>query len=140
MVLVADDDQGGDPHSIEPLALVGQPHRSRADPVGVGTDRGHRRHHLVTQGIGRIGSEQQFDPLRFWQTAQELPTYAQPRFVRVIDGMKTTATFKVQKTQLRKDGIDPVAQQGNLFLRQDDGYIPLTQELWEGVQQGRVRL
>jgi fatty-acyl-CoA synthase len=91
-------------------------------------------------GLAAVVCEEVFDPGKFWQTAQELPSYAQPRFVRVIDGMKTTATFKVQKTQLRKDGIDPVSQKGSLFLRQDEGYVPLTEELWEGVQQGRVRL
>ncbi len=72
--------------------------------------------------------------------AQELPSYAQPRFVRVIDAMNTTATFKIQKTELRKDGIDPVAQAGRIYLRKDTGYVPLSMDLWERVRTGQERL
>jgi fatty-acyl-CoA synthase len=91
-------------------------------------------------GLAAVVCDDRLDVAKFWQAAQELPSYAQPRFVRVIDGMKTTATFKIQKTQLRKEGIDPDAQAGQLYLRTDDGYVPLTPELWAGVQNGTVRL
>jgi hypothetical protein len=80
------------------------------------------------------------DPAELWRVVQELPSYAQPRFVRVLDGFSTTATFKIQKITLRKEGIDPVAQAGRIYLRQDAGYVPLTQALWEDVQRGRARL
>jgi fatty-acyl-CoA synthase len=91
-------------------------------------------------GLAAVVCSSPFDPESFWRAAQELPAYAQPRFVRVIDGMNTTATFKIQKTALRKEGIDPEAQQGQLYLRQDDGYVPLTKDLWSGIQAGSVRL
>lgn len=91
-------------------------------------------------GLAAVVCENGFDAHAFWRAAQGLPTYAQPRFVRVLDGFSTTATFKIQKTQLRKDGIDPTAQNGLVYLRQDDGYVPLTPELWEGIKAGRVRL
>lgn len=91
-------------------------------------------------GLAAVVCENGFDAARFWQTAQELPSYAQPRFVRVIDAMSTTATFKIQKTTLRKDGIDPVSQSGRLYLRQDAGYVPLTKDLWERVTSGQERL
>jgi hypothetical protein len=60
--------------------------------------------------------------------------------VRVIDQLATTATFKIQKVDLKKQGIDPVAHAGRVYLRQDDGYVPLTAELWQDVQNGRARL
>ena len=91
-------------------------------------------------GLAAVVCENGFDPKTFWKAAQELPAYAQPRFVRVIDGMKTTATFKIQKIDLRREGIDPSAHQGAIYLRLDDGYVPLTPELWEDVKGGRVRL
>lgn len=91
-------------------------------------------------GLAAVVCENGFDPRAFWHAAQELPSYAQPRFVRVIDAMATTATFKIQKTTLKKDGIDPVAQEGRIFLRQDDGYVPLTSELWQRVKDGQERL
>jgi fatty-acyl-CoA synthase len=81
-----------------------------------------------------------FDADSFWRTAQELPSYAQPRFVRILDGFDTTATFKIQKVSLRKEGIDPVKQAGKLYVRQDRGYEPLTPELWKEIEAGGGRL
>jgi hypothetical protein len=60
--------------------------------------------------------------------------------VRVLDAMATTATFKIQKTDLRKEGIDPESQSGRIYLRQDDGYAALTADLWTRVLGGEVRL
>jgi fatty-acyl-CoA synthase len=81
-----------------------------------------------------------FDAEQFWRVAQELPSYAQPRFVRVIDNFDTTATFKIQKVALRKEGIDPVKQAGRVYVRQDRGYAPLTPELWSEIAGGGGRL
>lgn len=91
-------------------------------------------------GLAAVVCENGFDTSKFWQVAQELPSYAQPRFVRVIEAMSTTATFKIQKTTLKKEGIDPAAQAGRIYLRQDEGYVPLTSDLWERVMKGQERL
>ncbi|HVU04859.1 MAG TPA: AMP-binding protein [Polyangiaceae bacterium] len=91
-------------------------------------------------GLAAVVCENGFDAGSFWRAAQELPSYAQPRFVRVMDAMATTATFKIQKVDLKKQGIDPVSQAGRVYLRQDDGYVPLTASLWDDVQHGRARL
>jgi fatty-acyl-CoA synthase len=81
-----------------------------------------------------------FDPDAFWHVAQGLPSYAQPRFVRILDGFDTTATFKIQKVALRKEGIDPVRHAGKIYVRQDRGYAPLTPELWSEIEAGGGRL
>jgi fatty-acyl-CoA synthase len=81
-----------------------------------------------------------FDAESFWRVAQELPSYAQPRFVRIIDQFDTTATFKIQKVALRKEGIDPVKHAGKLYVRHDRGYAPLTEELWSEIAAGGGRL
>jgi len=91
-------------------------------------------------GLAALEYEGTLDTASFWKCAQELPGYAQPRFVRVIDRLDTTATFKLQKVSIKKEGIDPVAQAGRVYLRQDDGYVPLTPELWRDVLGGNVRL
>nr|WP_325211112.1 AMP-binding protein [Salinibacterium sp.] len=39
--------------------------------------------------------------------AGNLPKYAVPRFVRVVDDMPRTPTMKVQKNELKKDGVTP---------------------------------
>jgi fatty-acyl-CoA synthase len=91
-------------------------------------------------GLAAVVIDGEFDATGFWNTAQGLPSYAQPRFVRVLKKMHTTGTFKIQKTQLRHDGVDPTRLDDPIYIRQDDGYVPLTAALWHDVTQGRARL
>lgn len=91
-------------------------------------------------GLAALEVEGALDAAAFWKTAQELPSYAQPRFLRVLGQLATTGTFKIQKTDLRRDGVDPETVQGPLYLRQEDGYVPLTQKLWQDAKRGIVRL
>ncbi|MEZ4220830.1 MAG: AMP-binding protein [Polyangiaceae bacterium] len=91
-------------------------------------------------GLAALEVDGELDLDAFWQTAQELPSYAQPRFVRVMGQLSTTGTFKIQKTDLRREGVDPETVAGPLYLRQDGGYVPLTPELWHGTRDGGVRL
>jgi len=91
-------------------------------------------------GLAAVAVEGDFDPNAFWRAAQGLPAYAQPRFVRVLPKLDTTGTFKIQKMQLKSEGVDPNSVTDPLFLRSDDGYVPLTAALWRDVVEGRVRL
>jgi fatty-acyl-CoA synthase len=91
-------------------------------------------------GLAAVVCDGDFDLSAFWRVAQGLPAYAQPRFVRVLGQLDTTGTFKIQKTQLRQEGVDPNRVPDPLFLRQDDGYVQLTPELWRDITGGRVRL
>jgi fatty-acyl-CoA synthase len=91
-------------------------------------------------GLAAVVCEGDFDPGGFWRAAQELPSYAQPRFVRVLPSLQTTGTFKIQKTKLRQDGVDPTRLGDAVYLRQDGGYVPLTPDLWKDVVEGRARL
>ena len=81
-----------------------------------------------------------FDPEHFGRTVAELPAYAQPRFVRVMGGLAKTGTFKIQKNEMRNDGVDPAAVEDPLFVRTDGGYEPLTPERWSEVKEGRLKL
>jgi fatty-acyl-CoA synthase len=81
-----------------------------------------------------------FDAQGFWKAAQELPSYAQPRFVRVISAMQTTGTFKIQKNGLRHEGVDPNVVNDPLFVRGETGYVPLDVPRWHEVVDGRFRL
>lgn len=91
-------------------------------------------------GLAAVVCDDGFDAERFWKTVQELPAYAQPRFVRVLGRLSTTGTFKIQNHVLRKEGVDPNEVGDPLYLRREDGYVPLTRELWTEVTEGRVRL
>jgi fatty-acyl-CoA synthase len=81
-----------------------------------------------------------FDAQGFWKAAQELPSYAQPRFVRVISALQTTGTFKIQKNGLRHEGVDPNTVNDPLFVRGESGYVPLDVARWHEVVDGRFRL
>lgn len=91
-------------------------------------------------GLAALVCEGAIDLEGFWETAQELPAYAQPRFLRMMSELRTTGTFKIQKTKLRADGVDPSEIDDPLYLRTEDGYRPLTAELWADVTAQRIRL
>jgi acyl-CoA synthetase (AMP-forming)/AMP-acid ligase II len=84
-----------------------------------------------------------FDPAGFARhVAQGLPTYARPLFVRVRKELQKTSTFKLQKTELQRDGYDPKVVTDPLYFVDVDkaAYVPLTAELFESIQSGRARL
>lgn len=91
-------------------------------------------------GLAAIVPVNGFDPASFWRVVSELPTYAQPRFVRVMEDLAKTGTFKIQKTMLRTDGVDPEKLSDNVYVRTPSGYEALTPERWNDVKQGRLKL
>lgn len=81
-----------------------------------------------------------FDPRDFYQNLNaRLPAYAIPIFVRLQSRQETTATFKVKKTDLKREGYalkeDPIY----VLRDRDSGYERLTPELYALVQEGKVR-
>lgn len=92
-------------------------------------------------GLAAIVPVNGFDPAAFWRVVSELPTYAQPRFVRVMQqDLAKTGTFKIQKTTLRSEGVDPSKLSDLLFVRTPGGYEALTPERWVDVKEGRLKL
>ena len=51
-----------------------------------------------------------------------------------------TGTFKIQKNDLRNDGVDPTTVDDPLYVRANGGYEPLTPERWTDVKEGRLKL
>jgi fatty-acyl-CoA synthase len=63
-------------------------------------------------------------------TAERLPPYALPLFVRVVEEPDVTSTFKLRKVRLQEEGYDPRLVSDPLFVR-DEGagtYSALTVE------------
>ena len=54
--------------------------------------------------------------------------------------MDTTATFKVQKSRLEKEGADPSKVNDDLFVLTPGGYQALTIARWRDVLSGELRL
>ncbi|MGY2061693.1 AMP-binding enzyme, partial [Nocardia gipuzkoensis] len=66
-----------------------------------------------------------------------LPTYAQPLFIRVRSALETTATLKLSKLTLQREGFAPQAGE-SIYIRDgvDHGYRELTPERYEAIIRG----
>ena len=70
-----------------------------------------------------------------------LPPYARPVFLRIMNSVDTTGTFKFQKTKLKKEGFDLSLVKDNLFyLDQKSGeYAVLTKDIHRKFVDGEMR-
>ncbi|XP_028258171.1 very long-chain acyl-CoA synthetase-like [Parambassis ranga] len=98
---------------------------------------------------GRIGmaalklkENMDFDGKAAYQHVKNtMPSYARPRFIRIQDAVAVTGTFKQLKMKLAEEGFDPAATSDPLFYLEDNkGYTPMTQELFNSIRDGTLRL
>lgn len=74
----------------------------------------------------QLKSGKSFDGGQFYQQAQtHLPHYAMPLFVRISEQSDLTATFKLRKVDLQKQGYSPDAFDDELYVQdsQDKTYV-----------------
>jgi fatty-acyl-CoA synthase len=85
---------------------------------------------------------QSFSPPAFYARASQLPPYARPAFVRLLEGMDVTGTLKQRKIDLQRQGYDPAAVSDPLYVRDDtqQTYVALTPERYSQVVAGHIRL
>jgi len=86
---------------------------------------------------------EKFDLEGFSRSLQgALPPYAVPRFIRFIAEFETTATHKIMKSRLRKEGFDLEAIQDPLFvlLRGTEVYQPLSRRILDEIISGALQL
>ena len=71
-----------------------------------------------------------------------LPPYARPLFLRMVDRIEATATFKHTKNDLKREGYDPAATSDPIFF--DDpargAFVRLDRALYRQIQACTVRL
>ncbi len=93
-------------------------------------------------GMAAIVMEGAFDPVAFGEhVSRELPSYAQPLFVRLLPAMDTTGTFKIRKVDLVADGFDPAKIKGPLFFHDPKkGYVKLTRAVHEKLTAGAIKV
>ncbi|XP_034050881.1 very long-chain acyl-CoA synthetase-like [Thalassophryne amazonica] len=98
---------------------------------------------------GRIGmaalklkDNMDFDMKATYQHIKKyLPIYARPQFIRIQDSMPVTGTFKQMKVKLAEEGFNPAAIMDPLFFLEDNnGYIPMTQQKFNSICDGSIRL
>ncbi|MBG0729015.1 long-chain-acyl-CoA synthetase [Mycobacterium avium subsp. hominissuis] len=85
----------------------------------------------------RDGAE--FDGRSLARTVYEqLPVYALPLFVRVVDSIEQTTTFKSRKVELREQGYGPEVKDPLYVLAgRDEGYVPFYDEYPDEVAEGK---
>jgi fatty-acyl-CoA synthase len=71
-----------------------------------------------------------------------LPPYARPVFVRIVQAIELTGTFKLRKQELALEGYDPARVSDALYV--DDparaAYTRLDDGLYQRLQAGTLRL
>nr|XP_018898544.1 PREDICTED: long-chain fatty acid transport protein 1-like [Bemisia tabaci] len=73
---------------------------------------------------------------------KSLPTYARPLFLRIMENVNLTATFKLKKTELVADGFNPAKISDPLYFAdlKTGEFQPLTQQVYDDIQSGKIRL
>ncbi|CAI5790408.1 Hypothetical predicted protein, partial [Podarcis lilfordi] len=58
------------------------------------------------------------------------------------DMLETTGTFKQLKSQLMKEGFDPVTIRDPLFFLDDleKSYVPMTQQIFSDISEKKLKL
>ena len=71
--------------------------------------------------------------------SNKLPSYAQPVFIRIIEELETTGTFKLKKNDLREEAyhLDKVSDD-NVFVKKpgENKYVPLDRDYYEVIMNG----
>jgi len=94
-------------------------------------------------GMATVASSEDLDLANFRaHLCKHLPEYAHPLFLRVRSQLEMTGTFKHTKHSLLRDGFDPTATHDLIYFndRTHSIFVPLTTDLYERLQTGRVRL
>jgi len=70
-----------------------------------------------------------------------LPVYARPIFIRLVDKIDVTATYKLKKRDLQSQGFNPeLVGEGVLMLdMKQQQYLPLSQEQYNNIINGNLR-
>jgi len=73
---------------------------------------------------------------------ESLPTYAVPRFIRVLPHQETTGTFKHMKATYRKEGIDLAVVKDPIYWLnpKTKKYEPYTAEIQKGLAAGDLKV
>jgi acyl-CoA synthetase (AMP-forming)/AMP-acid ligase II len=90
-----------------------------------------------------LNDGQEFDAVAFKQHVDaSLPSYARPLFVRVRSALETTATLKLKKNDLQKQGFDPNASEDPIYFRDpaQDAYVRLEAARFADVNSGKLKL
>ena len=90
-------------------------------------------------GMAALETDDAFDITGLPAHLGRLPAYARPIFLRFVQDVTHTDTFKPQKQKLVAEGFDP-ASGDPLFVDTGNGYETLSAELYARISAGLIRL
>ena len=72
---------------------------------------------------------------------ENLPPYAIPIFLRIKSALSVTSTFKLIKSTLKKEGynIDTITDKLYAMMPRESTYTPLTKEIYENIQNKKIK-
>lgn len=94
-------------------------------------------------GMAALVAEKELDLDGFRKhLASRLPPYARPLFLRIRSAVDLTGTFKYSKTDLVRQGYDPVVSQDVLYFDHPESgaFVQLDKQLYDRIQCGGIRL
>jgi fatty-acyl-CoA synthase len=94
-------------------------------------------------GTAALVVDAEFDLTAFRaDLALRLPSYARPVFLRLLDSIESTGTFKPRKQDLINAGFDPARIQDKLYFddQRKQAYVPLDAALYAAILAGTVRV
>ncbi|MFX1530879.1 MAG: long-chain-acyl-CoA synthetase [Promethearchaeota archaeon] len=104
---------------------------------------------LIPHTEGRAGmvsiqkkTDEEFDLKGFLNFIKKyLPNYAVPKFIRFIKEFSFTATHKIKKGALKKEGynINVINDSVFVLLPYNSEYIPLTKEIYQEILEGKYQ-
>ncbi|XP_008052669.1 very long-chain acyl-CoA synthetase-like [Carlito syrichta] len=91
----------------------------------------------------KMKENREFDGKKLFQhTADYLPSYARPRFVRIQDTIEITGTFKHRKVTLVEEGFNPTVIKDALYFLDDTAkmYVPMTEDIYNAISAKTLKL
>jgi len=70
-----------------------------------------------------------------------LPPYAIPKFIRFLSELSTTSTFKIRKSDMKREGFDINQTKDTIYvyLPGSSGYTHMTEEIYNNINNGKYR-
>lgn len=99
--------------------------------------------HEGRAGMAALVIDPDFDLVMFRKClAERLPRYARPLFIRISQGIETTATFKQRKLDVEREGYDPTTSSEPIYF--DDPqlkrFVRVEETLFNRIQTGQIKL
>ena len=119
-------------------AICAFPGVAHANVYGVAIPKAEGR-----AGMVALVTHHEIDLLEFRKhLLRHLPYYACPLFLRFRDDVEVTGTFKYSKTELVRQGYDPVSTTDVIYFDhpESQSFIRLDKMLYDRIQVGQIRL